>query len=220
MKVRMTVGVLGASLFFGSIGYAQQQPQGGPGGSPKFAQMRQEMMDRLKEAMGASDDEWQVIQPKIEKVQQLQRQTGGRGPGMFGPPGGGPGGPGTPGNGGGPGGPPSGGPDNAGGNAPGGPQRDNAGGPGGPPTGGPNGAFGGPGGPGGQTPSEVQQKQSDLREALQSQDASPDDLKAKVAALRDARTRAKAQLAAAQEELRGILSLRQEAVLVSFGVLE
>lgn len=219
MLARMTAGVLGATLIFGSIGYGQQQPQGGP---PDFAQMRQQMMDRLKDAMGATDDEWKVIQPKIEKVQQLQRQTGGRGPGMFGPP---PGGPGGPGNGGGPGGPPAGGTDNAPGNGPGGPQaaaRDNGGGPGpgGPPRGGPDGGFGGPGGPGGQSPSEVQQKQSDLRETLQNQEASPDELKAKVAALRDARARAKAQLAAAQEELRGLLSLRQEAVLVSFGVLE
>ena len=212
MLARITAGVVGATLFIGSIGYGQQQPQGGP---PDFAQMRQQMMDRLKDAMGASDDEWKVMQPKIENVQQLQRQSGGRGPGMFGPPPGGPGGPGN----GGPGGPPPAGPDNAG---PGGPPPADNGGPGpnGPPPGGPNGGVGGPGGPGGQTPSEVQQKQSDLHEALQSQDASPDEVKAKVAALRDARARAKAQLSAAQEELRGLLSLRQEAVLVSFGILE
>lgn len=214
MLARIMAGVLGATLVFGSIGYGQQQPQGGP---PDFAQMRQQMMDRLKDAIGASDDEWKVMEPRIEKVQQLQRATGGRGPGMFGPP---PGGPGGPGNGGGPGGPPTGGPDNAAG-APAAAGRDNGGpGAGGPPPGGPNGGFGGPGAPGGQTPSEVQQKQSDLREALQSQDVSPDEVKEKVAALRDARARAKAQLTAAQEELRGVLSLRQEAVLVSFGILE
>lgn len=207
MLARMMAGVLGATLTFGAITYGQQQPP--EGGPPNFAQMRQEMMDRLKEAISASDDEWKVIQPRIEKVQDLQRQTGGRGPGMFlGPPPGGPGGPG--------------GADNA--NAP---QagRDNAGGPGpgGPPPGGPDRVFlgpGGPGGPGGQTPSEVQQKQMDLRETLQAQDASPDEVKAKVTALREARARAKAQLAQAQEELRGVLSLRQEAVLVTFGMLE
>ena len=82
MLARITAGVLGATLVFGSMGYGQQQPQGGP---PDFAQMRQQMMDRLKDAMGASDDEWKVMQPKIDNVQQLQRQTGGRGPGMFGP---------------------------------------------------------------------------------------------------------------------------------------
>lgn len=211
MLARITAGVLGATLVFGSIGYGQQPP----GGPPDFAQMRQQMMDRLKDAMGASDDEWKVMEPRIESVQQLQRQTGGRGPGMFGPPPGGPGGPGGLGNGG-PGGPPPGGTDNPAG-APAAAGRDNGGpGAGGPP----NGGFGGPGGPGGQTPSEVQQKQSELHEALQSQDASPDDVKAKVAALRDAKSRAKAQLSAAQEELRGLLSLRQEAVLVSFGILE
>jgi hypothetical protein len=201
MFTRFCIGVVGSTLLVGSMGRAQDRPQGGP---PDFAQMRQMMMDRLKEATGASDDEWKVIEPRIEKLEDLQRQAGGRGPGMFGPPPG-PGGPGGPGN---AGGPPA---------AP-----DNAGGPGagGPPPGGPDRGFGGPGGPQGQPQSEVQQKQSDLRETLQNNDATADDVKAKVAALRDARAKAKAELAQAQDDLRQILSLRQEAALVSFGILE
>src|SRR5437588_12178669 len=71
---------------------AQPAP-GGPGGPPDFAQMRQLMMERLKDALAANDDEWKVIQPKVEKVQQLQRDAGA-GRGMFmGFGGGGPGGP-------------------------------------------------------------------------------------------------------------------------------
>jgi hypothetical protein len=88
---------------------------------------------------------------------------------------------------------------------------------------------GGPGGPGGppgaspdnqnQTPSDVQQKLSDLVNLLQNKDAATDDVKAKVAALRDARTAAQADLAKAQDTLRSLLTVRQEAVLVAMGIL-
>ena len=36
-------------------------------------QFRQQMQDRMREAMGATPEEWTLLQPKIEKVQQLQR---------------------------------------------------------------------------------------------------------------------------------------------------
>lgn len=55
---------------------AQNQPGGG-GFDP--AQMRQRMMDRMKEMLGASDDEMQAIAPKLEKVMQLQRDSNGGG---------------------------------------------------------------------------------------------------------------------------------------------
>ena len=55
---------------------AQNQPGGG-GFDP--AQMRQRMMDFMKERLGASDDEMQAIAPKLEKVMQLQRDAGGGG---------------------------------------------------------------------------------------------------------------------------------------------
>jgi hypothetical protein len=55
---------------------AQNQPGGG-GFDP--AQMRQRMMDRMKEMLGASDDEMQAIGPKLEKVMQLQRDANGSG---------------------------------------------------------------------------------------------------------------------------------------------
>ena len=81
MRRGVYAGLSGSTLFLSSAALAQQQPPGpgGPGGGPPdFAQMRQQMMDRLKEQMGATDDEWKAIQPLVEKVQQLQRQTGGR----------------------------------------------------------------------------------------------------------------------------------------------
>lgn len=55
---------------------------GGPGGG---ADWRQQMEQRQKEALGVTDDEWKVLQPKIEKVRTLAMQAragvfmGGRG---------------------------------------------------------------------------------------------------------------------------------------------
>ena len=67
--------------------------QGGPGGGRDPAQMqarmeqfRQQMADRIKQNLGVTDEEWKVLQPKLEKVQTLARQSrGGGGMGqMFG----------------------------------------------------------------------------------------------------------------------------------------
>jgi hypothetical protein len=41
----------------------------------RMTEFRKQMMDQIKEVMAATDDEWKVIQPKIEKVQQLQRDA-------------------------------------------------------------------------------------------------------------------------------------------------
>jgi Spy/CpxP family protein refolding chaperone len=181
MSKRTIFGLLILLAALASPALAQPAP-GGPGGPPDFAQMRQMMMERMKEALGASDDEWKVLQPKIEKVQQLQRDaSGGRGMGMlFRPPGGGQGGPGGPGAG----------------------------------PGGPGGFFGN------QNPSPVQEKANDLRTTLDNKDAKPEEVKAKLQALRDARAKAKEELGKSQEDLRGLLTQRQEAVLVMMGMLE
>lgn len=79
-------------------------PGGGPGGPGGFggfdpAQWRERMNKMMQEQLGATDDEWKVLSPKIEKVQTAQRDSFG-GFGMFGRrggPGGPPGGPGGPG---------------------------------------------------------------------------------------------------------------------------
>src|SRR5690242_20668539 len=163
---------------------AQQQPApggaggggaggGGFGGRIDPAQFRQMMNDRMKELMGANDDEWKALQPRIEKVQQLSRDAsnfGGIGLLMdFGQGGGGRG-------------------------------R----------------GFGGPGGPGGdRQPSAAQQKNTELVEVVKNKESSPEQLKEKLAAAKAARAQAKAELAKAQEELRELLTVRQEAVLTA-----
>jgi hypothetical protein len=72
---------------------------GGGGGRRRFdpAQMMQYRMNQVKEDLGASDDEWTALQPKVQKVMELQMETmrgrfGGmrRGGGQGGPPPGGP----------------------------------------------------------------------------------------------------------------------------------
>lgn len=194
MAVAKKIGFLATSVLLGSLSvsaFGQAQPGAGggnppgqpgqPGGRGNFdpAAMRQRMMDRLKEQLGASDDEMAALAPKIEKVMQLQRDAGGGGMrGMFGG------------------------------------RRGGQGGPGG------NGGPGGP--PGGATANEspVRQKATDLRTLLEDKDAKPDDIKAKLDALRAARAQAKQDLAAAQQELKGLLTQRQEAVMVEMGMLE
>jgi len=88
------------------------------------------------------------------------------------------------------------------------------------PNGGPGGGPGGPGGAGagrfGGTPSpEVQA----LQTAIEAK-ASPDQLKAKLAALRDARKEKEAAVTKAQEDLRKVLTVRQEASAVLIGLLQ
>jgi len=59
-----------------------------------------------------------------------------------------------------------------------------------------------------------------LRTALENESASTEELKAKLAALREAHKKSAAELAAAREELRKVVTVRQEAVLVTMGILE
>jgi len=46
---------------------------GGGGFDPQ--QMRQRIIERMKEQLAVSDDEWKVLEPKIEKVFTLQRSS-------------------------------------------------------------------------------------------------------------------------------------------------
>ncbi|MDB6154521.1 MAG: hypothetical protein JWL90_2974 [Chthoniobacteraceae bacterium] len=146
------------------------------GGTPE--EFRQRMNDRLKTSLKATDEEWTIIQPLLEKVTTKQREAAGsRFGGMRGGPGGG-------------------GPGGRGGNGGGAPTADQ----------GPRSA--------GSVASEA------LRTALESDATTPADIKTKLAAVRDARKKAAAELAAAREELSKVLSVRQEAALVSNGILE
>jgi hypothetical protein len=133
------------------------------------AQFRQQRLDRIKEQLAASDDEWKVLSPKIEKVMDVQRNTFAGFGGFRGRGGGGGGG---------------------GGNA------DN------------------------QPQTPVAKASADLRTTLENKDAPADEIKTKLAALRDARQKARDELQAAQKELKEVLTQRQEAVLVTNGMLE
>jgi hypothetical protein len=155
------------------------------GGPPDQDQMRQMMMDRVQREMGASDDEFQALQSKIEKVIQLKRDADVR--------------PMRPGGGGGP---------------------DGQGGPGGD-----QGGLVGPQGNGNDGPprpsaSAVQAAADALHTTMTDKNSTPDDVKAKVDALRQAKTKAKADLLVAQHDLQKSVTPRQEAALVELGLLE
>ncbi len=59
-----------------------------------------------------------------------------------------------------------------------------------------------------------------LRTALENEGASPEELKAKMAAVREIQKKSQAELAEAREDLKKVLTVRQEAALVSFGLLD
>ena len=59
-----------------------------------------------------------------------------------------------------------------------------------------------------------------LQELLQSDNASAAEINARLNALRTARITAKAAMAKAQNDLRDLLTVRQEGVLVLHGMLE
>jgi Spy/CpxP family protein refolding chaperone len=59
-----------------------------------------------------------------------------------------------------------------------------------------------------------------LQDTLDNKDAKPEEIKAKLAALREARAKAREDLAKARKDLTELLTQRQEAVLVQRGILE
>jgi flagellar motility protein MotE (MotC chaperone) len=81
-----------------------------------------------------------------------------------------------------------------------------------------SGARAGPGNESKRT--EVEQKSSELRGLLRNEGAATDQIKAGLTALRAAKERARQELATAQQNLRQILTLRQEALLVLNGLLD
>ena len=65
----------------------------------------------------------------------------------------------------------------------------------------------------------VDQKKSELRELLGNQDAAPEQIKAGLTALRLANEKARQELAKARQDLRQLMTVRQEATLVLSGLL-
>ena len=160
------VALMGLAL--GSFSFAQERDGGGRGNFDP-AQFRERMMTELKERLGTTEEEWQVLKPKIEKVQAAQMaQMGGRMGGFRGGRGG---------------------------------DRDR-------------------GGDSTRQRSAAEQAGRDLRDALENKDTTPEQITAKLTALREARAKAKTELEAAQKDLQGVLTPRQEAVLVTFGMLD
>ncbi len=105
--------------------------------------------------------------------------------------------------------------------------REAGGGRGGPPRGGDPRSGGGGGTPGGGSSSSGGGDRSSgsmerdaLRTALENESASPEELKAKLTALRDSRKKAIAEVEVLREDLKKVLTVRQEALLVSYGILE
>jgi hypothetical protein len=201
----MTIGVVATvlALMVGGLALAQQGGggggggrrgggggggQGGPGGNFDPAQMRQRMMDRMKEQLGADDAAWKVLEPRLTKVMDANRQAGGGRGGMMGMMGGMRG------------------------------QRGGQGGQGGADNGGAPAQRRGSG-PGGEQ-TALDKAMTQLRTTLENSSASPDDIKKQLTAVRDAREKAKQELAAAQADLKKILTVRQEAVLVEMGQLD
>ena len=82
------------------------------------------------------------------------------------------------------------------------------------------GGFGGRGGggPGGDRAGSAESQA--LRDALDKDGTSAEDIKAKLNAVRESRKKATVELAAAREELKKVVSVRQEAVLFSMGILD
>lgn len=151
------------------------------------------MLNALRERMGVtSDEEWGLIADRIQKVTEARRTMGG---GIGGP--GGPGGMMFAGGQRGPGGP-------------GGPAGDR-GTSGDRGTGGTAGTFRGP--PRGGSP-----EQAALTQAVA--DKLPDaEIKARLTKLRETRKANEAKLEKAQDELRAVLTVRQEAQAVLLGLL-
>jgi len=171
-------GIVMAALFVAALGFATVvcaqpapgggRPGGGGGGGFNPAPI-------IKAQLGVTDEEWTVLQPKVEAVTNLQRDMnprmnfgrGGRG-------------------------------------GRGNPQADGA--------------------AAGTTPTAPQsplvKAMDDLRTTLENKDATAEQIKEKLTAVRDAREKAKQELAKARAALSELLTQRQEAQLVTMGVLE
>jgi hypothetical protein len=91
---KLTVGVLGLLVVLGpSLAQAQDRAGGMGGGNFDPEQMRARMAERMQETLGATPEEWTVIEPLWMAVTEAQRsRVGTQMRGMFGGRRGGPGG--------------------------------------------------------------------------------------------------------------------------------
>jgi hypothetical protein len=192
VAVLIVMGLVCAGVAFAQRGEGQRgggagerrgrpaQRGGRPGERGRFdpEQIRQMILQRMQEMLGATDEEWTVIGPRLEKVMELSRQAqGGLGARMF----------------------------RGMRRRPGGEERGRE----------------GPGrGREEQEQSAVEKAADALQQALSEEGSSPAEIKARLTRYRQAREQARQELAKAQEELRNVLTVRQEAQLVLMGQLD
>lgn len=75
--ILLTLAMAGLALF--SFAQEAAPPREGAAPGPEggrrfdFAQMRERMMNNLRDQVGGTDEEWKAIQPKIEKIMTIQR---------------------------------------------------------------------------------------------------------------------------------------------------
>jgi len=180
MRTRKMSVVLAAVVMLSALGLnlafaqAQETPRRGRrGGRGDPQRWRQRFMDRIKENLQASDEEWKVLQPRLDKVMTLSRDTRGFGRrSMFG-------------------------------------QR-----------GGRRGATTGTAEAAEQPKSETQKAVEALQKTLENKAATAEEIKAKLTAVREVREKAKQELAKAKDDLRQLVTQRQEAQLVLMGYLD
>lgn len=150
--------------------------RGGRGGNFDPAAMAQRQLDQVKTQLGATDQEWTVLEPLVSDVLKNQNQGGGRG--MMGGRGG------------------------MGGGRGGNQQDPNA----------PNPAL--------AAMQAANPELFALQQAVTSDTATPDEIKAKLAAFRTAQAKKTEALKAAREKLQKVVTVKQEAILVLRGILE
>jgi len=159
-KVLMGVIVI-ALLAFVGLALAQEDRGGRRGQPGDQASRAARQMARIRAALGASDSDWKVLEPKIELVIARSREAQ-ISRGMYGRPGAAPETPETP----------------------------------------------------------LAKAAADLQKTLDNPQATPDQIRAKLAAVRAAQKTAEAALGEARDSLRSGVSPRQEAHLVLMGILE
>lgn len=199
-----------ASICLASQAFGQQQQPAQPGGEgqqgdwqARMSDFRKRADERMKALLHASDEEYAVLKPRIEKLQGLQMANDTRMMGFGMLMGGG--------------GQPtwrsraSEVPDG---------QRQERKPEEGAPLARPAGGLGGLLSFFGVTSAPAMDKAREIQQVLDSKDVTPELLKSKLAELRALRKQSKEEIARAQEELRQLCSIRQETVLVLMGILE
>ncbi len=161
--------MLGMAVVAGSLAWGAGQVQAQGRGNFDPEQMRQRMMERYREQLGVkNDDEWKLIEQRIQKVMEAQRDLRSMSGFGFG-------------------------------RRPGGQADDNAN----------RRRFGG----------EPSPEADALQKAIES-NAPADQIKAKLTSFREARKAKEAKLAAARDDLKKVLTSKQEAQAVLVGLLE